>query len=72
VCLSIFRGPLNLGGLSGDERRSELVRRIRERSTISGYKGTDHILWAVEISSYSQAQAQASEVRYSCSAYNMG
>jgi hypothetical protein len=71
VYLSIFRGCLNLGGLAGNERRLELIRRIQEQATISGYRGTDVVLWTLELSSSSQAQAQASEVCYSCSVHNL-
>ena len=70
LSLSIFSQLPNLHGLAGDERRFEVMRQIREHASISGFRGTDVLMWVVQLTSASHAQAHASEVCFSCSVHN--
>ena len=55
---------MGLGELTSDERRPEVIPRIRQRSNVSGFTGTNLMRWAIELALYRPTPPRASEVCY--------
>ena len=53
---------MGFGRLTGDQRRTEVFRCIRQRSNVSGFTGTNVTRWAIELSRYRPTLPRVSEV----------
>ena len=63
---------MGLGGLAGDQRRTEVIHRIHRRSEVSGFTGTAVSRWIIELSRYRPTPPRVSEVCCSFSDLYLG